>query len=230
MIIPLLTSVLHDEKEWEQPESFHPAHFLDKDGNFMKRDAFMVFSAGLWVLIIRNIYFLKFYGPNWKQLFLSGRRTCPGESLAKAELFIFFATLLQHFRFSPPPGGSEEDLDLTPTGGLVLCPPPQKLCAVSLMWGGGPAGTDPSSNWTNWAAFRVTFSSGSLVLHLIYLKVIRVYFLTFKEPFCLYLCILRSIHVMKVQKGFIFVFICNVFFKETSSVVLFMDRFCATTS
>ncbi|XP_037541895.1 cytochrome P450 2K1-like isoform X2 [Nematolebias whitei] len=106
-VIPLLTSVLHDEHEWEKPESFHPAHFLDKDGNFLKRDAFMVFSAG--------------------------RRMCPGESLAKAELFIFFATLLQHFRFTPPPGVSEEDLDQTPTGGLILNPPPQKVCAVSQM-------------------------------------------------------------------------------------------------
>uniref|UniRef100_A0A8C2ZNI9 Cytochrome P450 2K1-like n=1 Tax=Cyclopterus lumpus TaxID=8103 RepID=A0A8C2ZNI9_CYCLU len=46
-VIPLLSSVLHDESEWEEPHSFHPAHFLDKDGKFFKRDAFMPFSAGL---------------------------------------------------------------------------------------------------------------------------------------------------------------------------------------
>ncbi|XP_037541141.1 cytochrome P450 2K4-like [Nematolebias whitei] len=107
MVFPLLTSVLHDEHEWEKPESFHPAHFLDKDGNFLKRDAFMPFSAG--------------------------RRMCPGESLAKAELFIFFATLLQHFRFTPPPGVSEEDVDLTPHSTGSLHPQPHQLCAVSLM-------------------------------------------------------------------------------------------------
>uniref|UniRef100_A0A8C2ZHQ0 Cytochrome P450 n=1 Tax=Cyclopterus lumpus TaxID=8103 RepID=A0A8C2ZHQ0_CYCLU len=77
-VIPLLTSVLSDESEWEEPHSFHPAHFLDKDGKFLKRDAFMPFSAG--------------------------RRACLGESLAKMELFIFFTTLMQQFRFTAPPG------------------------------------------------------------------------------------------------------------------------------
>ncbi len=43
---PLLASVLWDESEWESPHTFNPAHFLDMDGKFIKRDAFMVFSAG----------------------------------------------------------------------------------------------------------------------------------------------------------------------------------------
>ncbi|XP_017282896.1 cytochrome P450 2K1 [Kryptolebias marmoratus] len=106
IVFPLLTTVLHDESEWEKPYDFHPAHFLDKDGNFTKRDAFLPFSAG--------------------------RRICPGESLAKMELFIFFTTFLQHFRFTPPPGVSEEDLDLTALPGGTLRPQPHKLCAVSL--------------------------------------------------------------------------------------------------
>ncbi|XP_019114673.1 cytochrome P450 2K1-like isoform X1 [Larimichthys crocea] len=106
-VYPLLTSVLYDETEWESPRTFNPAHFLDKDGKFVKRDAFMPFSAG--------------------------RRICLGESLAKMELFIFFTTLLQHFRFSPPPGVSEDDLDLTPSVGLTLNPTPHKLCAVPCM-------------------------------------------------------------------------------------------------
>ncbi|XP_061785182.1 cytochrome P450 2K4-like [Nerophis lumbriciformis] len=102
---PLLMSVLYDEDEWEKPHSFHPAHFLDKDGKFVQRDAFMPFSAG--------------------------RRICLGEGLAKMELFIFFATLLQRFRFTPPPGVSEDQLDLTPQVGFTLSPAPHKLCAVS---------------------------------------------------------------------------------------------------
>ncbi|XP_047430329.1 cytochrome P450 2K1-like [Mugil cephalus] len=106
-VYPLLFSVLHDESEWERPHSFHPAHFLDKDGKFVKPDAFMPFSAG--------------------------RRICIGESLARMELFVFFTTLLQHFRFTPPPGVSEDDLDLTPRVGFSLNPSPHKLCAVSLM-------------------------------------------------------------------------------------------------
>uniref|UniRef100_A0AAY5EWV1 Cytochrome P450, family 2, subfamily N, polypeptide 13 n=1 Tax=Electrophorus electricus TaxID=8005 RepID=A0AAY5EWV1_ELEEL len=49
---------------------------------------------------------------------------CLGESLARMELFLFFATLLQHFRFTPPPGVSEEQLDLMPAVGFTLTPLP----------------------------------------------------------------------------------------------------------
>ncbi|KAM6914226.1 cytochrome P450 2K1-like [Lycodopsis pacificus] len=104
-VFPLLTSVLHDESEWESPNSFNPSHFLDKEGQFIRRDAFMPFSAG--------------------------RRACPGESLARMELFLFFTSLLQRFRFTPPPGVPEEELDLTPAVGFTLGPTPHELCAVS---------------------------------------------------------------------------------------------------
>ncbi|RXN24167.1 cytochrome P450 2K1-like protein [Labeo rohita] len=104
-VLPLLTSVLWDENEWETPNTFNPEHFLDEKGQLRKRDAFMPFSAG--------------------------RRMCPGESLARMELFLFFTSLLQHFRFTPPPGVSEDDLDLTPVVGLTLSPSPHKLCAIS---------------------------------------------------------------------------------------------------
>uniref|UniRef100_A0A8C9XWM2 Cytochrome P450 n=1 Tax=Sander lucioperca TaxID=283035 RepID=A0A8C9XWM2_SANLU len=103
-VYPLLTSVLYDESEWERPHSFYPAHFLDKDGKFVKREAFMPFS---WWLFNHH-------------------------------LFIYFSSssspaLLQHFRFTPPPGVSEDELDLTPRVGFTLSPSPHKLCAVSCM-------------------------------------------------------------------------------------------------
>ncbi|XP_023265794.1 cytochrome P450 2K1-like [Seriola lalandi dorsalis] len=104
-VLPLLTSVLYDESEWESPHTFNPSHFLDGEGNFIRRDAFMPFSAG--------------------------RRACPGESLARMELFLFFTSLLQHFRFTPPPGVTEDELDLTPVVGFTLTPSPHELCAVS---------------------------------------------------------------------------------------------------
>uniref|UniRef100_A0AAY4AZJ7 Cytochrome P450 2K1 n=1 Tax=Denticeps clupeoides TaxID=299321 RepID=A0AAY4AZJ7_9TELE len=104
-VFPLLTSVLQDESEWEKPHSFYPEHFLDEHGHFVKRDAFMPFSAG--------------------------RRICLGEGLAKMELLIFFTSLLQRFRFTPATGVSEEDLDLTPIVGLTLSPSHHELCAIS---------------------------------------------------------------------------------------------------
>lgn len=45
-VFPLISSVLYDESEWQSPHTFNPSHFLDKEGKFIKRDAFMPFSAG----------------------------------------------------------------------------------------------------------------------------------------------------------------------------------------
>ncbi|KAM8724741.1 cytochrome P450 2K1-like [Acanthopagrus schlegelii] len=104
-VLCLLSSALHDEEEWEKPNSFHPAHFLDEEGKFRKRDAFLPFSAG--------------------------PRVCIGETLARTELFLFFTTLLQHFRFTPPPGVKEDELDLTLVGSFSRNPLPQELCAIS---------------------------------------------------------------------------------------------------
>uniref|UniRef100_A0A8C6V3B3 Uncharacterized protein n=1 Tax=Naja naja TaxID=35670 RepID=A0A8C6V3B3_NAJNA len=103
-ILPLLTSVLRDESQWEKPHEFYPEHFLDSQGKFVKRDAFMPFSAG--------------------------QRVCAGENLAKMEVFLFFTSLLQKFTFHPPPGTSKDDLDLTPVVGLTFTPMLYKTCAV----------------------------------------------------------------------------------------------------
>lgn len=45
-VIPLLTSVLLDKTQWETPSQFNPHHFLDADGHFVKRGAFLPFSTG----------------------------------------------------------------------------------------------------------------------------------------------------------------------------------------
>ncbi|XP_077187146.1 cytochrome P450 2K4-like isoform X2 [Paroedura picta] len=104
-ILPLLGSVLQDETQWEKPLKFYPEHFLDSDGKFIKRDAFMPFSAG--------------------------RRICAGETLAKMELFLFFTSLLQKFTFQLAPGMSKDDLDFTPLVGLMALPVPYMCCALS---------------------------------------------------------------------------------------------------
>ncbi|KAM6464172.1 cytochrome P450 2K1-like isoform 1-T1 [Liasis olivaceus] len=103
-VIPLLTSVLHDESQWEKPYAFYPEHFLNAEGKFVKRDAFMPFSAG--------------------------RRVCPGETLARTEMFMFFTSLLQRFTFQPAPGLSKGDLDLTRAVGFTTPPKTYSLCAL----------------------------------------------------------------------------------------------------
>ncbi|XP_032319117.1 cytochrome P450 2K6 [Camelus ferus] len=103
-VIPLLSSVLWDQTQWETPDTFNPGHFLDSAGKFMKKKAFMPFSAG--------------------------RRVCAGASLAKMELFLFFTSLLQKFTFQPPPGISHLDLDITPNFSFLNRPMPHKICAL----------------------------------------------------------------------------------------------------
>ncbi|KAM4772431.1 cytochrome P450 2C31-like [Rhinophrynus dorsalis] len=100
-VIPLLTSVLHDKAHFEKPEEFYPQHFLDSEGNFIKNEAFLPFSAG--------------------------RRSCAGENLAKMELFLFFTRLLQSFTFQSPPGAK---LDLTSAVGFTTPPLVHNICAV----------------------------------------------------------------------------------------------------
>ncbi|XP_014648829.1 PREDICTED: cytochrome P450 2D14-like [Ceratotherium simum simum] len=41
-----LSSVLKDDTVWKKPFRFHPEHFLDAQGRFVKQEAFMPFSAG----------------------------------------------------------------------------------------------------------------------------------------------------------------------------------------
>ncbi|KAG8546397.1 hypothetical protein GDO81_018992 [Engystomops pustulosus] len=103
-VIPLFGSVLNDETQWETPQLFNPNHFLDDDGNFLKKDAFYPFSKG--------------------------RRVCAGESLARMELFLFITGLLQKFTFTPPPGVWREDLDLTPEVVFTMRTKSYKVCAT----------------------------------------------------------------------------------------------------
>ncbi|KAM4739531.1 cytochrome P450 2J4-like [Anableps anableps] len=101
MILATLDSVLHDESIWETPYTFNPQHFLEKDGKFRKREAFLPFSAG--------------------------KRVCLGEQLARMELFLFFTSFLQRFTFTTPPG---EQPSLEYKLGTTRCPKPYRLCAV----------------------------------------------------------------------------------------------------
>ncbi|XP_053565540.1 cytochrome P450 2K6 [Bombina bombina] len=101
-VLLMLASALKDKDYFEKPDEFYPQHFLDSEGNFVKNDAFIPFSAG--------------------------RRSCVGENFAKTELFLIFTRLLQKFTFQLPPGVS--DVDFSPAVGFTRAPKPYLICAV----------------------------------------------------------------------------------------------------
>ncbi|XP_059333003.1 cytochrome P450 2C9-like [Ammospiza nelsoni] len=102
-IFPVLTSVLHNSKAFPNPHEFNPEHFLNKNGSFKKSEFFMPFSAG--------------------------KRICPGEGLARMEIFLLIATILQNFTLKSVV--NPQELNITPTlSGTSNVPPAYQLCAV----------------------------------------------------------------------------------------------------
>ncbi|KAM4640987.1 cytochrome P450 2F3-like isoform 2-T2 [Discoglossus pictus] len=102
-ITPFLTSVHYDPTQFEEPYTFNPNHFLDEKGHFKKNDALMPFSAG--------------------------KRICPGQSLARMELFIYFTIMLQKFTLMPLIDRDEINLRPIKTG-LASVPMDYECCLI----------------------------------------------------------------------------------------------------
>ncbi|KAF7987189.1 hypothetical protein HCN44_010857 [Aphidius gifuensis] len=77
MIVANFNRVLMNDS-WGDPEVFRPERFIDEKGNISVPDQYMPFSIG--------------------------KHHCMGEVLAKSNIFLFTAALLQTFTFSPVPG------------------------------------------------------------------------------------------------------------------------------
>ncbi|XP_034032993.1 cytochrome P450 2J6-like [Thalassophryne amazonica] len=99
LIIQNMYSVLNEEGQWKFPNEFHPENFLNEQGEFVKPEAFMPFSAG--------------------------PRMCLGEGLARMELFLVMVTLLRKFKFIWPEDGGKPDY--TPVYGVTQTPKPYRM-------------------------------------------------------------------------------------------------------
>jgi len=74
LVFPSLTKIFHSDDYWKEAGSFNPERFL-MDGKVCRNEKLIPFSVG--------------------------KRQCPGESLARAEIFLFFTSLIQKFEFLP---------------------------------------------------------------------------------------------------------------------------------
>lgn len=86
IVFAVLHSVLYDASFFKRPQEFYPEHFLDQQGLFKKNEAFIAFSTG--------------------------KRACPGEGLARMELFLYLTSILQKFDIRSDK--SPDEIDLSP--------------------------------------------------------------------------------------------------------------------
>ena len=92
MVIINIWALHHDATAWDNVDKFIPERFLNADGKMgPKPDSWLPFSAG--------------------------RRVCLGETVAKPELHLIFAALMQQFSWRAPNG---VNIDLTPQGGTPV--------------------------------------------------------------------------------------------------------------
>uniref|UniRef100_A0A3B3ZQD0 Cytochrome P450 1A n=1 Tax=Periophthalmus magnuspinnatus TaxID=409849 RepID=A0A3B3ZQD0_9GOBI len=84
----------HDPELWKDPSTFNPERFLNSEGTEVNKvEGEKVVAFGL------------------------GRRRCIGEVIARNEVFLFLAILIQNFHFHKIP---DQILDMTPEYGLTM--------------------------------------------------------------------------------------------------------------
>lgn len=74
-VLANLWHIHHDPQLWKEPEIFNPERFLTSSGKVVRPNHLIPFSIG--------------------------RTSCPGETLAKMELYLYLASMLQQFSFHP---------------------------------------------------------------------------------------------------------------------------------
>ncbi|KAL4233896.1 hypothetical protein ACF0H5_008568 [Mactra antiquata] len=105
LVIPFLYSVSLDEKYFPEPTKFNPDRFIDSNGKLIRNDAAIPFSTG--------------------------PRSCLGEPLARMELFMVVANLLQKFVFEREDPEICHSFDIVPNQ-VTISPLPYKLRATRI--------------------------------------------------------------------------------------------------
>lgn len=75
-ILSNLWAIHNDPKLWGDPQNFRPERFLSENGELIKTEYLIPFSLG--------------------------KRQCPGEILARMELYLYFTAMLQKYTFCTP--------------------------------------------------------------------------------------------------------------------------------
>ncbi len=92
-ILPQASAVLSDPSIFPNPKQFDPTRFLTSDGSAVQKTEELI-------------------------PFSMGKRVCLGESLARAELFLIFTTMIQKFKFAPVNPNNLPTLE--PSGSFTL--------------------------------------------------------------------------------------------------------------
>jgi cytochrome P450 len=100
-IFPNIFAVHHEEKLFPDPFAFRPERFINEKGQTVKPEYIIPFSIG--------------------------KRSCPGEPLARMELFLYFTSVLHKFTLKAPEGVT---LSTEAVSTVVRVPKPYDLVAV----------------------------------------------------------------------------------------------------
>ncbi|XP_078374661.1 steroid 17-alpha-hydroxylase/17,20 lyase-like isoform X2 [Oculina patagonica] len=103
IVYPDTEAVHLDPGCWENPKLFNPYRHIDKEGNLITNQG--------------NFY-----------PFGAGRRVCPGEALAKMEMYVFLSWMLHKFTFLPEEG--QEAPEIKHRRAITQYPAPFKIRAI----------------------------------------------------------------------------------------------------
>ena len=103
IVYPDTEAVHLDPECWENPKLFNPCRHVDREDNLITNQG--------------NFY-----------PFGAGRRVCPGEPLAKLEMFVFLSWMLHKFTFLPEEG--QETLEIKHRRAITQYPAPFKIRAI----------------------------------------------------------------------------------------------------